>query len=634
MRGASPREAMIGSTVTSAKTDASIAADLHPLAAYLSALHRKHAACADGDVASYIPELTKADPGWFGIAVATIDGHLYEVGETRQPFTIQSISKPFVYALALQDHGRDAVVRKIGVEPSGDAFNSISLYRESGRPFNPMINAGAIAATGLVRAATAAERIDRIVDLCARCAGHPLAIDESVYRSERETGFRNFAIGFMLRNFGIVESDPEPILDAYFRQCSILVTARDLAVMAATLANGGVCPVTGEVAVDARCVPQVLSVMATCGMYDYAGEWIYRIGMPSKSGVGGGIIGVLPGQMAIAVFSPPLDVRGNSVRGVRVFNDLSDELQLHLFGSGRVLHDVVRRRYDAATVSSKRLRRTSEMDALGEHGTRIAVYELEGALTLFSVERLVRELLELPPHVSHLIVDFKRVLNADDPALDMWLAFLASARDRWEEVVLTELAHDSALDRRLRHAAQQAASHRCIEETDAALEHCEDHLLERLRATVKADAAVRLEDFDVCEGLGASRIAILREVLELRRYSNGAIIIRPGDPADVLFFLMKGRASVFIDGSNGTTRRLTTCMPGMFFGEMAILERRPRSAGVRADGPVECYAMSVASFERLTATHPDLKVKLLENFARRLSLRVRKLTEEVRVLSA
>lgn len=177
-------------------------------------------------MASYIPELTKADPAWFGIAVATVDGHVYEVGDTRQPFTIQSISKPFTYALALGDRGRDVVLSKIGVEPSGDAFNSISLYQDSGRPFNPMINAGAIASTGLVRASRDDERIARILELCSRCAGHELEIDDSVYRSERDTGFRNFAIGYMLRNFGILESAPEPILDAYFRQCSILVTAR------------------------------------------------------------------------------------------------------------------------------------------------------------------------------------------------------------------------------------------------------------------------------------------------------------------------------------------------------------------------------------------------------------------------
>src|SRR5262245_32471901 len=233
-----------------APRDATTRRGVHPLATYLQELHRKHAGCTEGEVASYIPELTKADPRWFGITVATVDGHVYEVGDTRQPFTIQSISKPFVYALALQDHGRDAVLAKVGVEPTGDAFNSISLHRDNGRPFNPMINAGAIASTGLVRGATAEERVERILALCSQCAGRGLSIDENVYRSERDTGFRNFAIGFMLRNFGIIESSPEPILDAYFRQCSILVTARDLAVMAATLANGGVCPLTGAAAVD------------------------------------------------------------------------------------------------------------------------------------------------------------------------------------------------------------------------------------------------------------------------------------------------------------------------------------------------------------------------------------------------
>ena len=613
--------------------DTATGPDVHPLATYLQELHRKHAGCLDGRVASYIPELTKADPAWFGIAVATIDGHVYEVGETRQPFTIQSISKPFVYALALQDHGADAILSKIGVEPSGDAFNSISLDRDSGRPFNPMINAGAIAATGLVRGATTAQKIERVLALCSQCAGRSLTTDDAVYRSERDTGYRNFAIGFMLRNFDILESSPEPILDVYFRQCSILVTARDLAIMAATLANGGTCPLTGEVAVDARHVPRVLSVMATCGMYDYAGEWIYRIGMPSKSGVGGGIIGVLPGQMAIAVFSPPLDPRGNSVRGIRVFNDLSDDFGLHLLRGARVTNYVVRRRYDAATVGSKRLRRAVETRGLAEHGHRIVAYELQGELTLFSMERVIRELLELPPDVAYVVVDFKRVLRADRPALDLWLAFLAGARGRYEEVVLTGLAHApelmACLERDVAHP-----SHCCMEDTDVALEHCEDLVLRRIGAAAAADGPVRLEDFDVCEGLDASLIEVLRQVLEPRRYEAGDLIVHRDDPAACLFFLVRGQASVLVDLPGGGVRRLTTCTPGMLFGEMAILERRPRSADVRADGPVECYAMSLERFEQLTATHPELKVKLLENFARRLSLRVRKLTDEVRALGA
>jgi glutaminase len=612
------------------------AATVHPLATYLRELHRKHAACTEGEVASYIPELTKADPAWFGIAVATVDGHVYEVGDTRQPFTIQSISKPFVFALALHDRGADEVLSKIGVEPSGDAFNSISLHRDSGRPFNPMINAGAIAATGLVGGLDADEKFGRILALCSRCAGRPLSIDDDVYRSERDTGFRNFAIGFMLRNFGIVESAPEPILDAYFRQCSILVTARDLAIMAATLANGGACPLTGEAALDSRHVPRILSVMATCGMYDYAGEWIYRIGMPSKSGVGGGIIGVLPGQMAIAVFSPPLDARGNSVRGIRVFNDLSDDFGLHLLHGAQVANHVVRRAYDASMVSSKRLRHAVEIQALAEHGAGIVVYELQGDLTLFSMERVIRELMRQPPEVAYVVVDFKRVLHADGPALDMWLAFLAANRGRYQDVVLTGFAHDPELGARLQPDAQGPGEppHRCLEDVDLALEHCENLLLDRLGAAAAVDRRYRLEDFDLCAGFDRSQIDVLRRELEPRCYEAGDFIVRRQDAKPSLFLLVSGQASVLVDLPGGGVRRLTTCMPGTFFGEMALIEGRPPSADVRADGPAECYAMSRERFEQLTATHPDIKVKLLENFARRLSSRVRKLTEEVRVLGA
>ncbi len=607
----------------------------HPLQTYLAELHAKHAGCTDGAVASYIPELTKADPSWFGIAVATVDGHVYEVGDTRQPFTIQSISKPFVYALALEDRGRDHVLSKIGVEPSGDAFNSISLYRDSGRPFNPMINAGAIASTGLVRADSGEERIGRILGLCSRSAGRVLTIDEAVYRSERNTGFRNFAIGYMLRNFGILDSSPEPVLDAYFRQCAILVSARDLAIMAATLANAGVCPVTGDAATDPAHVPQVLSVMATCGMYDYAGEWLYRIGMPSKSGVSGGIIGVLPGQMAVAVFSPPLDSRGNSVRGIRVFEDLSHAFRLHIFQSSRITRYIVRRHYDASVVSSKRLRRLADMRTLAELGHRIIVYELQGELTIFSVERVIRELLNLDPSVAYLVVDFKRVSSVDRPALQLWLEFLGGVGARFRAVVLSEFAHDPVLAEGLaaKPGAGAAPAYRLLTETDAALELCEDELLTEVTASSDGEESARLEQFEACSGLDAEQIRALRGVLRLERYDSGDAIVRRGDPATSLYFLMKGRVSVVMEMPNGGTRRLTTCVPGMLFGDMAIVERRPRSATVRADEPVECYSMSLESFDRLTTTHPELKVALLESFARSLSRRVRRLTNEVTALS-
>src|SRR5882762_2471096 len=294
-----------------------------PVHDYLEQLHSEFSRNSDGKVATYIPELAKADPNWFGICLVTMNGAVYEIGDSRQQFTIQSISKPFVYGLALEDHGRAHVLTRVGMEPTGDAFNSISLDPETGRPRNPMINAGAIATAGLVLGKTAPVRLKRVLDMLGAYAGSELALDQAVYRSESETGHRNRAIGHMLRNFNMLTEDPNPVVELYFQQCSISVTCRELGIMAATLANRGVNPVTGKQAIRGEYVESVLSVMGSCGMYDFAGEWIYKIGMPAKSGVTGGIIAVLPGQLGIGVFSPPLDSRGNSVRGIRVCEELS-----------------------------------------------------------------------------------------------------------------------------------------------------------------------------------------------------------------------------------------------------------------------------------------------------------------------
>jgi len=604
----------------------------HPLVTYLRRFHQKHSGCLEGQLACYIPELTKADPNWFGISIATVDGQCYEVGETRQPFTIQSISKPFVYGLALQDEGVNRVLAKVGVEPSGDAFNSISLYADTGRPFNPMINAGAIASTGLVHGADAGEKMRRILDFFSAFAGRELQVDEAVYRSERETGFRNFAIGYMLRNFGILESQPEPVLDLYFRQCSILVTCRDLALMAATLANGGLNPVSGQVAVDGRLVPRILSVMASCGMYDYSGEWIYRVGMPSKSGVGGGIIGVLPGHMGIAVFSPLLDPRGNSVRGIKVFSDLSADLELHLYQASRSLKSVVRRRYDAAQVSSKRFRPQAEQQALAQLGQRVTIYDLQGELTLFSMDRVIRDILALPREVDYLIIDVRRVVDAERPALKLLLDFAEANAPRYRELILSGAESLASILDELR-GGKADSPWRLFGETDAAIEYCENQLLDESRTGQGSTPdQVELNDFDLCQGMDPERIEVLRCLLEPRCYEAGQWIIRTGDTADALFFLTSGRVSISVDLPDGASKRLGTCAPGMLFGEMALLERRPRSANVRADEPVTCYALPLENFQRLTTSHPDLKVQLLENFAKSLSLRVRKLTDEVRTL--
>ncbi|MET0317769.1 MAG: glutaminase A, partial [Rhodococcus fascians] len=289
-------------------------------------------ACRDdtsGSVADYIPELAAVAPDGFGIALATSDGYVYEVGDTSTLFTIQSISKPFTYGLALADRGEDAVAQKIDIEPSGEPFNEISLDPITERPRNPMINAGAITSASLIAGKSAADRFERIRQAYSRYAGRSLTFNESVYRSEARTGNRNRAIGYMLRSFDIITDDPDAAVDLYFRQCSIDVTAVDLAMMAATMANNGSNPRTKERALAPALVERVLSVMTTCGMYDGAGDWVARVGMPAKSGVGGGILAVLPGQMGIAVYSPRLDPHGNSVRGVAACRELSRKLELH-----------------------------------------------------------------------------------------------------------------------------------------------------------------------------------------------------------------------------------------------------------------------------------------------------------------
>ncbi len=297
-----------------------------PLQRFLARCHEEFGPDHSGALADYIPELTRANPAHFGISVATIDGHVYEIGDSDVPFTIQSVSKAFVFALALDLLGPERVEAAIGVEPSGEAFNSIRLTPDN-KPFNPMVNAGAIACSGLIYQIEGAGAFERIRQMLGRFAGRDLDVDESVYLSERATGNRNRAIAWLLHNYAVVQSDVDAVLDTYFRQCAVLVTARDLAIMAATLANRGVNPVTGDHVIAPHTVASVLSVMTSSGMYDYAGEWIYRVGIPAKSGVGGGIVAALPSQIGLGTFSPCLDSHGNSVRGLKVCEALSAALQ-------------------------------------------------------------------------------------------------------------------------------------------------------------------------------------------------------------------------------------------------------------------------------------------------------------------
>lgn len=304
--------------------------DISPLKGQITALYDKYRGDNEGEIATYIPELGKANPEHFGISVATVEGQVFSVGDCQQEFTIQSICKPMAFLMALEMHGRDKTLQHVGVEPSGDAFNSVELDPKNSRPFNPMVNAGAISVASLIKGrdgAGVAEYVERL----ARAAGRTLRVDEAVRDSEAATGHRNRAIAWLMRNFDIIDDEVDQTLHQYFSQCSVLVNCCDLAMIGATLANMGENPVTGDDVFSIQYVKDALAVMFTCGMYDYAGEWAYRVGLPAKSGVSGGIMAVVNRQLSIAIYSPRLDARGNSVRGIKVCTDLSNEFGLHAF---------------------------------------------------------------------------------------------------------------------------------------------------------------------------------------------------------------------------------------------------------------------------------------------------------------
>jgi glutaminase len=287
----------------------------------------------EGANANYIPILDTVPSELFGIAIATRDGQIFSAGEQEYRFSIQSVSKPFTAALVMNQQGPKAIREKIGVEPTGLAFNSkLALEIYPDRSVNPLVNAGAIAAVSLVEADSEDERWKLVHDNLEGFAGGKLPVLEEVYTSEYETCWGNRGIANLLYNYGRLYSDPEEALRVYTRQCSVGITTRDLALMGATLANGGVNPLTGRRMMPAEHVPELLAIMATAGFYDESGEWMYSAGLPSKTGVGGGIVSVVPGRFAIAAFSPRLNEAGNSVRAMRAISFIAGELGVGLYG--------------------------------------------------------------------------------------------------------------------------------------------------------------------------------------------------------------------------------------------------------------------------------------------------------------
>jgi glutaminase len=598
-----------------------------PLLRFLDRCHADFSSETGGDVADYIPELGKADPDHFGISLATLDGHVYEAGDTTIPFTIQSMSKPFVFALALDTLGAAQVESAIGVEPSGDPFNSIRLNSEN-HPFNPMVNAGAITCSGLLYETKGSDAFDYIRLALGRFAGRELGVDEAVYASESATGDRNRAIGYLLRTNAVIKDNVAAVLDVYFKQCAILVTARDSAIMAATLANRGVNPATGEQVMTPYAISRTLSVMTSSGMYDYAGEWIYRVGIPAKSGVGGGILAALPARLGLGCYSPRLDKHGNSVRGIKVCEALSSHYDLHMLNRSDDARNSIIADYTIGKNPSRRSRRPHEQKILDTHHRDVRVIELVGTLSFSNVDYVSRQL-AATPRPQFVIFDLRRVAAITHAGARLLAEEFRELENFQVMVILSGIKRSSAGWKIVREWTGGLSNLRDFYLLDTAIEWAEDQVVYRHGGSIDFHDVTEFSEQPLLAGLTSEELSALASLGTVRNYRAGEKIVAAGDPATSLFFLRSGVVHITLpDGI-----RLATLTAGMAFGEMALLEPR-RSADVLADASASAVEIPISGFERFRDQHPKAGERIMRNLAQLLADRLIVANTKVDLLTA
>ncbi|MFJ4715925.1 glutaminase A [Streptomyces sp. NPDC088785] len=567
-----------------------------PLSGLLDQVRRSLRDLVGGAPASYIPELSRVDPDLFGLSLCALDGQVYGSGDTDAPFTVQSVSKPFVFALALADRGLDEVLTRVGAEPSGEAFNSIRLEPGTGRPPNPMVNAGAIVTTSLVAGDTPGARFDRILDGLSAFAARPLAVDGAVYASERATGDRNRALAYLMHNAGSLTGDVEEQLDVYFRQCSVLVTSDDLAVMHATLAAGGINPVSGERVVAPRHAQHVLAVMATCGMYDASGQWMLQVGMPAKSGVSGAIGVALPGQFGIGVFSPPLEEKGNSVRGIAACHLLSDQFGLHLMrASVPERRPMPPRSLHPAPLRSLRHRPRAQRAALEAHPDRIRVHVMQGDLDFATAEQTLRAARELPAAVGWFALDLTRVGRIEPVAADLLRALGENLRGRDVRMVLADPDQRQAMV----HTADE------FPDLGRALETCEDAFLAGLG--LDPAAPVPLADCDLFGRVDPDLRFALADAFDTLRLGAGESVEPPGRQLReriVLWYVESGRLAVCADTTKAVPAlRTWSAGPGAALTPADFPARIARR--VLAERDTVCRTLTASGLARLRSLVPE-----------------------------
>jgi len=573
---------------------------ISPVHDFLASVHAAHLPDERGRVYDAIPQ-TASLPDGFGICLATVDGYLYEVGDTRRDFTIQSISKAFTYGLALADRGIEAVGERIDVEPSGEGFYEISLDPRTGRPRNPMINAGALAAAALVKGDSPEERFQRVRAAFSLCASRDLEMAEDIFAADYAIAHRHRAIGHLLRDAGVIDGDPNPAVELYFRQCALQLDCRDLALMAATLANGGVQPRTGERVFEPEVVERVLSVMTTCGMYDAAGEWVADVGLPAKSGVGGGVLAVLPGQMGLAVYSPRLDRHGNSVRGVGATRQISRELELHFLHVASDRRSAIRDAWEVGSAPSSRRRTPHEQEVLNEWGACARMYALHGDLLFAGAESVVREFTERAPELEVIVLDISRVSEIAEVARTMLAATRTALEERGCRLALVD--PDGELE--------AAASIAMFDDLDEATAWAEDRLIERHGGTLATAEPIPLAEHGLAGDLRPDELGALRPLLERRSLAAGEKVVSAGDPAAGIFFIVSGQATADVIDADGVSHRVAVLPAGTSFGKRAVISGEPHATDVHADTPLDLFVLTPEGMRELERRSPRTAIALL-----------------------
>ena len=583
-----------------------------PLDIFLKNIYGNILLNKSGKTADYIPELSRVNPNQFGIALASSDGYIHEIGDSLQEFTIQSISKAFAYSLALELVGEKEVNKIIGVEPSGEAFNSIRFQNDN-RPFNPMINAGAIACTALICSVEKSIAFKKIQKIMSDFAGRNLSLDEKVFKSENATGDRNRAIAWLLKNNKIIKTNVEQSLVTYFKQCSLLVSARDLATMGATLACNGINPVTKKRVISVENALKTMSIMVSSGMYDYSGEWVYRVGFPAKSGVGGGIIAALPSQFGMGTFSPPLDRQGNSVRGIEVCKRISSYYNLHILEIEGNIKDSIVASYNLQNIRSSTERKEKNIKILEKFGAKAHVYELAGSINFMSVDYIVRRLQELDEK-EFIILSMRKVSQLSSGADKLLDAFIQTLNSLSTKIIFSDIEFNSQTWNKIFGSLGNMEDNktRLFENNNEAIRWVEDFLIQKYSTDEKVNINENLKEQFLFKALSNSDLDFLKERMIEKKFKKNVKIISKGDEADGIYFLQSGKVDIAIN----LQKSLTTLNAGTCFGEFALIEpKSKRSANVITLTECTCFYLPLKILDSIQQSRKKIIETLLKNLA-------------------